>query len=183
MLRAVLPSLPTISFNPVGRGGGPGGLPDPAPVINNSSSTAGRPEVPPVKTHRGACPDPGREEAPLFTRGRVGAARPLAARRGKAPAGAAAQGRARGSASQAGAVAAGCAWGISLHNSHPLSYLTWSPSSGLRFWTSSPSAQASGLSRWDGRVMVHQTTLGVHRKPWNRYTGNSGDKKMGSSGI
>ena len=73
--------------------------------------------------------------------------------------------------------------GLSLHNPHPLSYLMWSPNSGLRFWTSSPSARASGLSGCGGRVMVHQTTLGVHRRPWNRYTGNSGDKKLGSSGI
>ena len=67
--------------------------------------------------------------------------------------------------------------GTSLHNSHPLGYLTWSPRSGLRFWTSSPSAQASGLSGWDGRVMVHQTTLGVHRRPWNRALGVLGIKR------
>ena len=116
-------------------------------------------------------------------RGSVGAARPLAAsRENRLPV-------PRGTGTRAGFGVAGgscgrrLCLGLSLHNPHPLSYLMWSPNSGLRFWTSSPSARASGLSGCGGRVMVHQTTLGVHRRPWNRYTGNSGDKKLGSSGI
>ena len=116
-------------------------------------------------------------------RGSVGAARPMAARRGKPPAVPRSTGTRAGFSVPGGSCGRRLCLGLSLHNSHPLSYLLWSPNSGLRFWTSSPSAQASGLSEWGGRVMVHQTTLGIHRRPWNRYTGSSGDKKMGSSGI
>ena len=86
--------------------------PDPAPVINNSSSTAGLPEAPPAGTHPGAFPDQGREEAPLFTARQRWRGAPPGGQLGKNTCQCrAAQGRAQGSASQAGAVAAGCAWG------------------------------------------------------------------------